>query len=81
MLKKYYLVNLEYFSINLKVVGKMAMTPPGDGRVLSGVLIRRNFNYHLMHADDLSGMFYTLLFSSKFTPGKVSRLCVEKDAK
>lgn len=32
------------------------MTAPGDGRILSGVLIRRNFNYHLMHADDLSGI-------------------------
>lgn len=41
------------------------MTAPGDGRILSGVLIRRNFNYHLMHADDLSGMFYAVfsLFS------------------
>lgn len=39
------------------------MRVPGDGRILSGVLIRRNFNYHLMHADDLSGMFMSSFFS------------------
>lgn len=50
----------QHFLINFKVVGKMAMTAPGDGRILSGVLIRRNFNYHLMHADDLSGTFRTV---------------------
>ncbi|VDK87823.1 unnamed protein product [Onchocerca ochengi] len=48
-----------------KVVGKMAMSPPRDGQILSGVLIRRNFNYHLMHADDLSA--YTDLSSSILT--------------
>ncbi|VDK36400.1 unnamed protein product, partial [Gongylonema pulchrum] len=48
-----------------KVVGKMAMTAPVDGEVLSGVLVRRNFNYHLMHADDLST--YTELSNSILT--------------
>lgn len=38
-----------------KVVGKLAMQPPEDGQILSGVLVRRNFNYHLMHPSDLSG--------------------------
>lgn len=38
-----------------KVVGKLAMQPPDDAQILSGVLVRRNFNYHLMHPSDLSG--------------------------
>lgn len=48
-----------------KVVGKMAMTAPKDGEILSGVLVRRNFNYHLMRADDLSA--YTDLSNSVLT--------------
>uniref|UniRef100_F1KYI8 Cleavage and polyadenylation specificity factor subunit 3 n=1 Tax=Ascaris suum TaxID=6253 RepID=F1KYI8_ASCSU len=48
-----------------KVVGKMAMSAPKDGEMLSGVLVRRNFNYHLMRADDLSA--YTELSNSVLT--------------
>lgn len=40
------------------------MSPPVDGQVLSGVLVRRNFNYHLMRADDLSGTFFFPSFFS-----------------
>ncbi|VDK42048.1 unnamed protein product [Anisakis simplex] len=48
-----------------KVVGKMAINAPKDGELLSGVLVRRNFNYHLMKADDLSA--YTDLSNSVLT--------------
>uniref|UniRef100_A0A0N5AE44 Cleavage and polyadenylation specificity factor subunit 3 n=1 Tax=Syphacia muris TaxID=451379 RepID=A0A0N5AE44_9BILA len=48
-----------------KVVGKMATVPPKDGDVLSGVIVRRNFNYHFMVADDLSGyaFFHGIMYS------------------
>uniref|UniRef100_A0A915A5Q5 Pre-mRNA 3'-end-processing endonuclease polyadenylation factor C-term domain-containing protein n=2 Tax=Parascaris univalens TaxID=6257 RepID=A0A915A5Q5_PARUN len=45
-----------------KVVGKMAMSAPKDGEMLGGVLVRRNFNYHLMRAHNLSA--YTGLSNS-----------------
>ncbi|VDP39762.1 unnamed protein product [Soboliphyme baturini] len=37
-----------------KVVGRLAQEPPQEGQVISGVLVKRNFNYHLMHPADLS---------------------------
>ncbi|KAI1717764.1 pre-mRNA 3'-end-processing endonuclease polyadenylation factor c-term domain-containing protein [Ditylenchus destructor] len=46
-----------------KVVGSLAINPPEDSGILSGVLVRRNFNYHLMHPNDLSG--YTELSNSQ----------------
>ncbi|GMR48536.1 hypothetical protein PMAYCL1PPCAC_18731, partial [Pristionchus mayeri] len=48
-----------------KVVGEMAMEPPQDGEVISGVLVKRNFNYHIMAPKDLSA--YTDLSSSHLT--------------
>ncbi|VDN56052.1 unnamed protein product [Dracunculus medinensis] len=48
-----------------KVVGKLATNLPNDGDLLSGVLVRRNFNYHLMKAEDLSA--YTDLSNSVLT--------------
>ncbi|KAF0313143.1 Cleavage and polyadenylation specificity factor subunit 3 [Amphibalanus amphitrite] len=36
-----------------KVMGGLAVEPPADGRVLSGVLVKRNFNYHLLSPDEL----------------------------
>lgn len=38
-----------------KVVGTLAMNPPQDNTIVSGILVRRNFNYHLLHPNDLSG--------------------------
>ncbi len=38
-----------------KVVGRLAIEEPRDAQILSGVLVRRNFNFHLMHPADLSG--------------------------
>ena len=40
-----------------KVVGQLAMEAPADGSILSGILVRRNFNYHLLHPNDLSSKF------------------------
>ncbi|KAH7703994.1 hypothetical protein AAVH_28828 [Aphelenchoides avenae] len=48
-----------------KVVGNLALNPPQDSSVISGVLVRRNFNYHLMHPNDLSA--YTDLANSRLT--------------
>lgn len=36
-----------------KVIGNLAVEPAGDGKQLSGVLVKRNFNYHLMGAEDV----------------------------
>lgn len=48
-----------------KVVGKLAQQPPQDGQIVSGVLVKRNFNYHLMDPSDLSA--YTELSQSVLT--------------
>jgi len=32
----------------------MAMEIPEDSSMLSGILVRRNFNFHLLHPDDLN---------------------------
>lgn len=36
-----------------KVIGTLAMEPPIQDKRLSGVLVKRNFNYHLMAAEDV----------------------------
>jgi cleavage and polyadenylation specificity factor subunit 3 len=48
-----------------KVVGRLAEAPPVDGEKVSGILVKRNFNYHLMHPDDLQK--YTDMTMSKVT--------------
>lgn len=48
-----------------KIVGKLAQQPPQDGQIISGVLVKRNFNYHLMDPSDLSA--YTELSQSVLT--------------
>lgn len=45
-----------------KVIGRLAEDLPTDGTVVSGVLLRRNFNYHLLTPGDLS--VYTELSTS-----------------
>lgn len=37
-----------------KVMGTLAMNPPTSGQQLSGVLVKRNFNYHLMAPRDIA---------------------------
>jgi len=36
-----------------KVVGSLAVDRPDEGHVVSGVLVRRNFNYHILAPSDL----------------------------
>ena len=36
-----------------KVIGTLAMEPPSQDKKLSGVLVKRNFNYHLMAPGDI----------------------------
>ena len=43
-----------------KVVGSLATVPPVDGQIISGVLVRRNFNYHLMAPADLPREFNSI---------------------
>ncbi|KRX94364.1 Cleavage and polyadenylation specificity factor subunit 3, partial [Trichinella pseudospiralis] len=38
-----------------KVIGQMATKKAEQGDVVSGVMIKRNFDYHLMHSNDVSG--------------------------
>lgn len=37
-----------------KVMGNIAVAAPKPGNILSGVLVKRNFNYHLLAAEDVS---------------------------
>jgi cleavage and polyadenylation specificity factor subunit 3 len=37
-----------------KVMGTLAMEKPKPGHKLSGILVKRNFNYHMLAACDLS---------------------------
>uniref|UniRef100_A0A915EN74 Cleavage and polyadenylation specificity factor subunit 3 n=1 Tax=Ditylenchus dipsaci TaxID=166011 RepID=A0A915EN74_9BILA len=48
-----------------KVVGTLATNPPDDNSIVSGILVRRNFNYHLLHPNDLSA--YTELSNSRLS--------------
>ncbi|GAB6026543.1 Cleavage and polyadenylation specificity factor subunit 3 [Chamberlinius hualienensis] len=48
-----------------KVMGSLAMNPPTEGRQLSGILVKRNFNYHLLDPSDLSK--YTDMLMSTVT--------------
>ena len=36
-----------------KVVGALAMEKPEEGHKVSGILVKRNFNYHILAANDL----------------------------
>lgn len=40
-----------------KVIGEMAMNKPTDGLRLSGVLIKKNFSYHILKPSDLPSEF------------------------
>jgi cleavage and polyadenylation specificity factor subunit 3 len=37
-----------------KVMGSLAMKAPDNGQKLSGVLVKRDFKYHVLSASDLS---------------------------
>ena len=36
------------------MVGSLAVKKPEHGQILSGVLVKRNFAYHMMSPDDIS---------------------------
>lgn len=40
-----------------KVMGGLAIVPPKTGNVLSGILVKRNFNYHMLSAEDLGSTY------------------------
>ncbi|KAJ0174374.1 hypothetical protein K1T71_010520 [Dendrolimus kikuchii] len=46
-----------------KVMGSLAMEPPQPGQELQGILVKRNFNYHLLAPSDLNK--YTELTQSE----------------
>ncbi|XP_050352608.1 cleavage and polyadenylation specificity factor 73 [Nymphalis io] len=46
-----------------KVMGSLAMEPPMPGRQLQGILVKRNFNYHILAPSDLNK--YTELSQSE----------------
>lgn len=39
-----------------KVVGKLAVEGPKQNMTLSGLIVKRNFNYHVLGTDDLNGL-------------------------
>lgn len=41
-----------------KVMGKLAMETPESGHKLSGILVKRNFNYHILAPTDLSSKLF-----------------------
>ena len=43
-----------------KVMGSLATLEPTDQLRLSGVLVKRGFNYHLIHPSDLGSEFLSL---------------------
>jgi cleavage and polyadenylation specificity factor subunit 3 len=51
-----------------KVIGQLAKNIPPDNSVVSGILLRRNFNYHLLMPSDLN--VYTELSISTLTQKK-----------
>ncbi|XP_052755711.1 cleavage and polyadenylation specificity factor 73 [Galleria mellonella] len=48
-----------------KVMGSLAMEPPKPGNQLQGILVKRNFNYHILAPSDLNK--YTELSQSEVT--------------
>lgn len=39
-----------------KVIGNLALTKPKQGETISGVLVKRNFKYHIMAPEDIESM-------------------------
>lgn len=49
-----------------KVMGQLAVDPPEPGKTLSGILVKRNFNYHILSPDDLSSKYFVNFVSLQF---------------
>ncbi|CAH2240923.1 jg9659 [Pararge aegeria aegeria] len=45
-----------------KVMGSLAMEQPEPGKNLQGILVKRNFNYHILAPSDLNSKYFLLLF-------------------
>lgn len=43
-----------------KVMGSLAVERPKPGNVLSGILVKRNFNYHILAPNDLSSNLHAI---------------------
>lgn len=56
-----------------KVMGSLAVDEPNPGRTLSGILVKRNFNYHILSADDLSSKSLYNLFNLSGYPATRSK--------
>lgn len=44
-----------------KVMGQLAVDEPQPSKILSGILVKRNFNYHILSPDDLSSKLLNIL--------------------
>lgn len=70
-----------------KVIGTLAMEPPAQDKKLNGVLVKRNFNYHLMAAGDVrrytdlsvSNISQTLALSFQQTLEVIQQILTEQD--
>ena len=49
-----------------KVMGTLAMEKPKPGHKLSGILVKRNFNYHMLAPCDLSSKFPYIFFTRQW---------------
>lgn len=47
-----------------KVMGSLAVEKPKPGDILSGILVKRNFNYHVLSSDDLSSKNFDIISSN-----------------
>ena len=43
-----------------KVVGALAMEKPEEGHKVSGILVKRNFNYHILAGKCISYLYYEI---------------------
>ena len=49
-----FFVRLHFYILVAKVMGTLAVEKPKEGHRVSGVLIKRGFNYHLVNPGDLA---------------------------
>jgi len=41
-------------------VGEIAVEKPAEDNILSGVLLKKNFSYHIFAAEDIPSTFYNI---------------------
>lgn len=42
-----------------KVMGTLAVEEPQPGKLIQGILVKRNFNYHILSSEDLASQYTT----------------------